>query len=78
MPQWWQRAAYAAEGTLNGSSICTDGAGVLAGSVLDHARAALAVFEPLIIPFLPRSGDEWALSGIAALVDGANGVRDGV
>lgn len=41
-------------------------------------RAALSLTELLIVPFLPRSIDVWALADIAALVDEANGVRDGL
>jgi chromosome partitioning protein len=41
-------------------------------------RAALALSGLLIVPFLPRSVDVWALSDIAGLVDEANGVRDGL
>ena len=41
-------------------------------------RAALALSDLLIVRFLPRSVDVWALSDIAALVDEANGVRDGL
>ena len=41
-------------------------------------RAALSLFELLIIPFLPRSVNVWALADIAALVDEAHGVRDGL
>ena len=32
----------------------------------------------MIVPFLPRSVDVWALADIAALVDEAQGVRDGL
>lgn len=41
-------------------------------------RAALTLSDVLVIPFLPRSVDVWALADIAALVDEANGVRDGL
>jgi chromosome partitioning protein len=41
-------------------------------------RAALALSDLLIIPFLPRSVDVWALADIAGLVEEANGVRDGL
>jgi chromosome partitioning protein len=41
-------------------------------------RAALALSDLLIVPFLPRSIDVWALADIASLVDEANGVRDGL
>jgi chromosome partitioning protein len=39
-------------------------------------RAALSLSDLLIIPFLPRSVDVWALADIAALVAEANAVRD--
>jgi chromosome partitioning protein len=41
-------------------------------------RAALSLSDLLIVPFLPRSVDVWALSDIAALVAEANAVRDGL
>ncbi len=41
-------------------------------------RAALILSDRLIIPFLPRSVDVWALADIAALVDEAQAVRDGL
>jgi chromosome partitioning protein len=41
-------------------------------------RAALYLSDLLIVPFLPRSVDVWALADIAALIDEANGVRDGL
>lgn len=41
-------------------------------------RAALSLSDQLIVPFLPRSVDVWALADIAALVDEVNGVRDGL
>ena len=41
-------------------------------------RAALYLSDLLIIPFLPRSVDVWALADIAGLVDEANGVREGL
>jgi len=41
-------------------------------------RTAIALSDLLIVPFLPRSVDVWALSDIAGLVDEANGVRDGL
>jgi chromosome partitioning protein len=41
-------------------------------------RAALALSDLILVPFLPRSVDLWALSDIAALVDEANSVRDGL
>lgn len=41
-------------------------------------RAALVLSDVLLIPFQPRSYDVWALSDIAALVDEARSVRDGL
>lgn len=41
-------------------------------------RAALSLSDLLIVPFLPRSVDVWVLADIAALVDEAQGVRDGL
>jgi chromosome partitioning protein len=41
-------------------------------------RAALLLSDVLLIPFLPRSVDVWALADMAALVDEALGVRDGL
>lgn len=41
-------------------------------------RGALSVSDLLLVPFLPRSVDVWALADIAALVDEANSVRDGL
>jgi chromosome partitioning protein len=41
-------------------------------------RAALSLTDRLIVPFLPRSVDVWALGDIAALVDEANSVRHGL
>jgi chromosome partitioning protein len=41
-------------------------------------RAALSLSDLLIVPFLPRSVDVWALADIAKLIDEANGVRDGL
>jgi len=41
-------------------------------------RAALVLSDVLVVPFLPRSVDVWALSDIAALVDEARSVRDGL
>jgi chromosome partitioning protein len=41
-------------------------------------RAALFLTDVLLVPFLPRSVDVWALADIAALVDDARGVRDGL
>jgi chromosome partitioning protein len=41
-------------------------------------RAALFLSDVLLVPFLPRSVDVWALADIAALVDEARAVRDGL
>ena len=41
-------------------------------------RAALVLTDVLLVPFLPRSVDVWALADIAALVDDARSVRDGL
>jgi chromosome partitioning protein len=41
-------------------------------------RAALMLSDVLLVPFMPRSVDVWALSDIAALVDEARAVRDGL
>ena len=41
-------------------------------------RAALILSDILIVPFAPRSYDVWALDDIAALVDEARGLRDGL
>jgi chromosome partitioning protein len=41
-------------------------------------RAALSLSDLLIVPFLPRSVDVWALADIAALVAEASAVRDGL
>ncbi len=41
-------------------------------------RAALVLSDVLIVPFQPRSYDVWALNDIAALVDEARSVRDGL
>ena len=41
-------------------------------------RAALFPSEVLIVPFLPRSVDVWALADIAGLVEEANEVREGL
>lgn len=41
-------------------------------------RAALVLSDALLVPFLPRSFDVWALNDIAALVDEARSVRDGL
>ena len=43
------------------------------GRDLTALRAALALSDLLIVPFLPRSIDVWALADIAALVDEARG-----
>ncbi|MEO5347642.1 MAG: AAA family ATPase [Magnetococcus sp. YQC-9] len=41
-------------------------------------RAALVLSDVLVVPFHPRSYDVWALNDIAALVDEARGIRDGL
>lgn len=41
-------------------------------------RAALVLSDVLLVPFQPRSYDVWALGDIAALVDEARSVRDGL
>lgn len=41
-------------------------------------RAALVLSDVLVVPFQPRSYDVWALHDIAALVDEARSVRDGL
>lgn len=41
-------------------------------------RAALVLSDILLVPFLPRSVDVWALADIGALVDEARTVRDGL
>ncbi len=41
-------------------------------------RAALSLSDLLIIPFLPRSVDVWALADIAGLVEEAGAVREGL
>lgn len=41
-------------------------------------RAALVLSDVLLVPFSPRSLDVWALADIAALVDEARSVRDGL
>lgn len=41
-------------------------------------RAALTLADTLLVPFAPRSYDVWALDDMAALVDEANSVRDGL
>jgi chromosome partitioning protein len=41
-------------------------------------RAALVVSDVLLVPFAPRSYDVWALEDMAALVDEARSVRDGL
>ncbi len=41
-------------------------------------RAALVVSDVLLVPFQPRSYDVWALGDIAALIDEARSVRDGL
>jgi chromosome partitioning protein len=41
-------------------------------------RAALVLTDVLLVPFHPRSFEVWALDDIAALVDEARSVRDGL
>jgi chromosome partitioning protein len=41
-------------------------------------RAALVLSDILLVPFQPRSYDVWALNDIAALIDEARSVRDGL
>jgi len=41
-------------------------------------RAALVLSDVLVVPFAPRSYDVWALEDMAALVDEARSVRDGL
>ena len=41
-------------------------------------RASLILADVLIVPFAPRSYDVWALDDMAALVDEAHSVRDGL
>lgn len=41
-------------------------------------RAALVLADVLLVPFAPRSYDVWALDDMAALVDEARSVRDGL
>lgn len=41
-------------------------------------RAALTLADVLVVPFLPRSIDVWALDDMAHLVDEARSVRDGL
>ncbi|MCG9027360.1 AAA family ATPase [Laribacter hongkongensis] len=41
-------------------------------------RAALVLSDVIVVPFQPRSYDVWALNDIAALVDEARCVRDGL
>ena len=41
-------------------------------------RAALVLSDILLVPFQPRSYDVWALEDIAALIDEARSVRDGL
>jgi chromosome partitioning protein len=41
-------------------------------------RAALVLSDVLVVPFQPRSFDVWALNDMAALVDEARSVRDGL
>ena len=41
-------------------------------------RAALALSDVILVPFQPRSIDVWAVADIAALIDEARAVRDGL
>ena len=41
-------------------------------------RAALVLTDVLLVPFQPRSLDVWALDAIAALIEEARSVRDGL
>jgi chromosome partitioning protein len=41
-------------------------------------RAALVLSDMVLVPFLPRSVDVWALADMATLVDEARAVRDGL
>ncbi|WP_234882149.1 chromosome partitioning protein ParA (plasmid) [Xanthomonas citri pv. mangiferaeindicae] len=41
-------------------------------------RAALILADVLVVPFAPRSYDVWALEDMAALVEEARSVRDGL
>ena len=41
-------------------------------------RAALILADTLLVPFAPRSYDVWALDDMAALIDEARSVRDGL
>lgn len=41
-------------------------------------RAALVLSDVLLVPFQPRSYDVWALNDIAALVDEARSIRNGL
>lgn len=41
-------------------------------------RAALVLSDVLLVPFMPRSFDVWALSDIGALIEEARSVRDGL
>lgn len=41
-------------------------------------RAALIQSDVLLVPFQPRSFDVWALENIAALIDEAHSLRDGL
>lgn len=41
-------------------------------------RAALVLSDVLLVPFAPRSYDVWALDDMAALIDEARSVRDGL
>jgi chromosome partitioning protein len=41
-------------------------------------RAALILSDVLLVPFAPRSYDVWALDDMAALIDEARSIRDGL
>jgi len=41
-------------------------------------RAALVLSDVLLVPFLPRSVDVWALADVAKLIEEARAVRDGL
>src|SRR5262249_52618553 len=41
-------------------------------------RAALVLSDVLLVPFLPRSVDVWALADVTKLVEEARAVRDGL
>src|SRR4051794_22324816 len=41
-------------------------------------RAAMVLSDVLLVPYLPRSVDVWALGDIASLIDEARSLRDGL